>query len=90
MSNILSEPFPVLDSTNSAPDANTNGSPLSLAIARASNVFPVPGGPLINIPCQKQTHEGHFKPQRTSRIEQQQKERNQRMRFEIENLPEEV
>jgi hypothetical protein len=52
MSNILSDPFPVLDSTNSAPDANTNGRPLSLAIARASNVFPVPGGPLIKIPCQ--------------------------------------
>lgn len=52
MSNILSDPFPVLDSTNSAPDANTNGRPLSLAIARASNVFPVPGGPLIRIPCQ--------------------------------------
>jgi len=52
MSNILSDPFPVLDSTNSAPDANTNGRPLSLAIARANNVFPVPGGPLIRIPCQ--------------------------------------
>lgn len=57
MSKILSDPFPVLDSTNSAPDANTNGRPLSLAIARASNVFPVPGGPLIKIPCQSlKTH----------------------------------
>lgn len=51
ISKTLSEPFPVLDSTNSAPDAKTKGSPLSLAIARASSVFPVPGGPLIKIPC---------------------------------------
>lgn len=61
ISNILSDPFPVLDSTNSAPDANTNGRPLSLAMARANNVFPVPGGPLIRIPCQSLKTQMHQK-----------------------------
>ena len=46
----FSGPSPELDSTNSAPEANTNGNPLSLAIALARRVLPVPGGPLMSIP----------------------------------------
>ena len=40
-------------STNSEPFVLMNGSPDSPAIALARKVFPVPGGPSINIPCTK-------------------------------------
>lgn len=38
-------------SVNSAPEAKTNGSPLSFASVRAKSVFPVPGGPERRTPC---------------------------------------
>lgn len=41
-------------SVNSAPEAKTNGSPLSLASVLAKSVFPVPGGPESRTPCNSQ------------------------------------
>lgn len=38
-------------SVNSAPEAKTNGNPLSFASVRAKSVFPVPGGPDRSTPC---------------------------------------
>ena len=38
-------------SVNSAPEAKTNGNPLSFASVLAKRVFPVPGGPERRTPC---------------------------------------
>mmetsp|Transcript_30792 Transcript_30792/g.64882 ORF Transcript_30792/g.64882 Transcript_30792/m.64882 type:complete len:233 (+) Transcript_30792:1015-1713(+) len=43
-------PTPTNISTNSEPDAETNGTPASPATARASSVLPVPGGPSMIAP----------------------------------------
>mmetsp|Transcript_49136 Transcript_49136/g.110487 ORF Transcript_49136/g.110487 Transcript_49136/m.110487 type:complete len:343 (+) Transcript_49136:1070-2098(+) len=43
-------PTPTNISTNSDPDAETNGTPASPATARARRVFPVPGGPSMTAP----------------------------------------
>mmetsp|Transcript_30984 Transcript_30984/g.98974 ORF Transcript_30984/g.98974 Transcript_30984/m.98974 type:complete len:274 (+) Transcript_30984:1366-2187(+) len=43
-------PTPTNISTNSDPDAETNGTPASPATARASSVLPVPGGPSMMTP----------------------------------------
>ena len=44
-------PIPTIASTNSDADIEKNGAPASPATARASSVFPVPGGPLSSTPC---------------------------------------
>ena len=44
-------PMPTIASTNSDADIEKNGAPASPATARASSVFPVPGGPLSSTPC---------------------------------------
>ena len=41
----LAGPTPTNNSRNSEPDIFKNGTPASPAVAFASNVFPVPGGP---------------------------------------------
>ena len=41
---------PTIISTNSEPLIEKNGTPASPATARASNVFPVPGGPIRSTP----------------------------------------
>ena len=41
----LAGPTPTNNSRNSEPDILKNGTPASPAVAFASNVFPVPGGP---------------------------------------------
>mmetsp|Transcript_4678 Transcript_4678/g.11764 ORF Transcript_4678/g.11764 Transcript_4678/m.11764 type:complete len:248 (-) Transcript_4678:617-1360(-) len=43
-------PTPTNISTNSEPEADTNGTPASPATARASRVLPVPGGPSMRAP----------------------------------------
>jgi hypothetical protein len=43
-------PIPTTASTNSEADMEKNGAPASPATARASSVFPVPGGPLSRTP----------------------------------------
>jgi len=43
-------PTPTNISTNSLPLIEKKGTPASPATARASNVFPVPGGPTSRIP----------------------------------------
>ena len=43
-------PTPTNISTNSEPLIEKNGTPASPAIARASSVFPVPGGPTSSTP----------------------------------------
>lgn len=49
-------PWPTRISSNSGPATWKNGTPASPAIARANNVFPVPGGPTNNTPF------GNFPP----------------------------
>ena len=44
-------PMPTIASTNSDADNEKNGTSASPATARASSVFPVPGGPLSSTPC---------------------------------------
>lgn len=46
-------------STNSLPLALKKGTPLSPAIAFASRVFPVPGGPHSRMPCGHSTQHHH-------------------------------
>ena len=43
-------PTPTNISTKSEPEIEKNGTPASPAIARASSVLPVPGGPIIRTP----------------------------------------
>src|SRR5258705_2020626 len=43
-------PTPTNISTNSAPEIEKNGTPVSPATARARSVLPVPGGPTSKIP----------------------------------------
>ena len=43
--------MPTNISTNSAPEIEKYGTPASPATARASNVFPVPGGPISTLRC---------------------------------------
>lgn len=47
---IRAAPLPTNNSTNSLADTVKNGTPASPATARASNVFPVPGGPTSSTP----------------------------------------
>lgn len=47
---ILAAPLPTNISTNSLADTVKKGTPASPATARASNVFPVPGGPTSKTP----------------------------------------
>ena len=49
-SRTLAAPTPTSDSTNSAPATEKNGTPASPATARASSVFPQPGGPKSRTP----------------------------------------
>ena len=49
-SRTLEAPTPTNISTNSLPLIEKKGTPASPAIARASSVFPVPGGPINNTP----------------------------------------
>lgn len=49
-------PLPTNNSTNSLAETLKNGTPASPATARASNVFPVPGGPTSSTPL------GNFAP----------------------------
>ncbi len=44
-------PTPTIASTNSDADSEKNGASASPATARASSVFPVPGGPDSSTPC---------------------------------------
>ena len=44
-------PTPTIASTNSDADSEKNGASASPATARASSVFPVPGGPESSTPC---------------------------------------
>ena len=50
MSRTRDAPTPTNISTKSDPDIVKNGTPASPAIALASKVLPVPGGPINNAP----------------------------------------
>ena len=49
-SRMRAAPTPTKDSTNSAPDTEKNAAWASPAVARASSVLPVPGGPTSSAP----------------------------------------
>ena len=49
-SRMRAAPTPTRDSTNSAPETAKNAAPASPAVARASSVLPVPGGPTTSTP----------------------------------------
>ncbi len=50
MSRTRAAPTPTIISTNSEPEMEKNGTPVSPATARASSVLPVPGGPTSSTP----------------------------------------
>ena len=49
-SRMRAAPTPTSDSTNSAPETEKNAACASPAVARASSVLPVPGGPTSSAP----------------------------------------